>query len=366
MKVNNKTVNPTSKTHRYRVYVLNVYTLKHILNYITQKNKYQEANPFINALVMCDDNTTDSIIEFRKTIYPICKIDLGYAFGFNKTALSFDNVKDYNNNIKLLQKNIKDDIISLTDNMLNYIKLRKHVYIDNIVKFKNQNEQNNNIEQFLNYYNEFKRNRRQNINSSLKYMDITSEEKMIDIPIKHIQLDALPLTDSSNSFLENLFIAVLNELLKETEEFKNSGAISPLNYILKEPIYKNYKNFIHDYRLTKDENFSSTNIHTTNIVKYFTDLTWRLTLGKYFSDSSTLHETGNQWFKNVLNNEEFVNIEKTILQKLLLKFVKEKQVIHTSINSEFYNNIKANAKLFEIFQQLFIYMNYGSNIYGLY
>lgn len=352
-----------------RVFVLNIYALRHMLKFITANNSTRDSRAFINALLACDDHSTLAVSDFRSTIYPICRIDLGYRFGFNKTKLSYDYVGAYNKEIPILKDAIESEIISLSNNMMDYIKLRKHVYIQNIKDFTNDQEQNNNIDQFLQYYNTYKQNRKKNINATLKYNDVISDQIIVDMPEKNFYLDNLPEVSPSQPFVQNLFVSILKIQMNQFNEIQKSTNATVADYVQPTPVYDSYKSFIDDYKMARDENFvNATSTHTHKIVNYFTDLTWKLVVGKYYLYADNLaNDPNSRWMVDLLNNNDLLKVERCIMQKLLLKYTNQKQKIRTSINSQFYDDIRdVDSKLFDIFQQLFILVNYGNDINGLF
>lgn len=363
-----RTQKQSQKKNR-RLYVLNVYSLKYIHNYILKNTSTERGNPFRYALIMCDDKTTQTVTDFRATIFPICKIDLGYSLGFNKSKFSFRTVGEYNKNIDHLNKIIKKDILSLSNKMVDYIKLRKHVYVKNIVNFTNDVEKHNNVEQFIEYYNEYVNNRKTNINSLINYMEIPSVNTVLDMSIKKFILDDLPERNPERPFVENLVIEVLYKLLKETNELiLSNNSINITDYIQKTPIFESYENFVKVYRIAKLNNFrNGIDADTEKIINYFKDLIWKLAAGKYIlTDDNLKNNPSNAWLIDLLNNENMLNVELTILRKFFNHYVTYKQTSHTSINSKFYNYVDSDALIYKLFKQMYILINYGNNIYGLY
>lgn len=350
-----------------RVFVLNIYALRKMYTYVKKYMNNSLAIPYRNALIACDDLTTLSVIKFRSTIFSMCRVDLGYGLGFNKAKFSFNTKEEYNNVNQNLKKSIETQILSLTSNMTDYIRLRGHVSIENIVKFTNEAEQNNNIEQFLVYYNGLKQNQKTNINSSIRYSDVAMNSKIFDIGIKSFTLDNLPTISPDKPFVDNLFISVLSGLLEDSDKLNRSTTESVANFIQQIPIYNNYENFINDYKLARLENFSNPDEeHTKKITQYFRDLAWKLSIGLYvMNNESTKLDPGNAWLVDLLENNKNLVVETQILRRLISKYTKEKQVIRTSINPNFYSALDNDSNIFEIFKQLYILINYGNDIYGL-
>lgn len=360
----------TDKQAKYkRVFVLNIYALRKMYKHINRyENEDERSVPYRNALIACNDVVTLSVAKYRSIIFPMCRVDLGYGFGFNTAKFSFKSIKEYNNANQQLKKSIENEILSLTNNMTDYIKLRGHVSIGNIVKFTNETEQDNNIEQFLVYYNDLKRNRKTNINSYIRYSDIAMNNKIIDMGVKSFTLDSLPTISPDKPFVDNLFVSVLVGLLEDSNKLQKSTTESVANFIQQIPIYNNYEHFISDYNVARTGNFANANDESTKkITQYFRDLTWKLAIGMYvMGNENTKLDAGNTWLVDLLENDKNLELETQILRKLITKYAKEKQTMRTSINSKFYSTIDNDSKIFEIFKQLYILINYGSVIYGLY
>lgn len=360
--------------------VLNIYALRHLVKYIFSKMKKiddprvkvtvkktvskarpkpklkfkPDTNPicFIKAFVMCHNRATDMVVSQRQIMCNICREDLGYNFNFNKTNFKYNSHLEYDRNNKKIETSIQKTILALTKNMLDYIKVRRHVVVDNIVEFKNEVEQNENIEQFLIYFNEYKKNRKINVNSSLKYKNTLTHDKIYGLPFKEIDFNNIPQVLPTAPFQQNLFVLVL----KKINEIKSSGE----SYFLTEqPVYDNYNDFVLDYTILKNNNFDTkTNqARQDRMVKYFVNLIYLILAIR----------TNSMGDADIYNNDKYLVIEKTLLQHTILRLSKNENNMRASINSKIYTELSKNKTLLnDILQQLFILLNYGTDAYGLF
>lgn len=331
-----------------RIHVLNIHALR---QYLRQMRNYN-TNAFNNGLIACDDQIADMVARFRDKIYCICKIDLGYQFGFNKETFEFDNVQAFNKATKAIKSDIEKKILDMTHKMLNYISLRKHVYINNIVDFTNDEEQTKNINQFIEYYKAYIYNRKHNVKSSLLYVEKYKHENIFDpLPTKFV-LDGLIKRNGSDDFLYNLFSEVLVMLERPGNED------TPL--VSKTPLYNSRNQLLSDYAMAKADNLKTKDFPPrTRLVQYLTQLILRIAMsrGIYGTDEK---------FSEILNDPTYNKVEKNILRSIIQLYGNKNVNTHLRQNSKFYNSIKDEpAQLLSIFKDLFVYLNYGHKINGL-
>lgn len=326
------------------LHVLNIYALKHLVK--SKKKHYP-----LNILIMCSDNVTDIVAEYRQKIFCICKIELSYKLKFNTVSdFEFSTIERYNNEITRLSNNAQSTVKTLSEKMLDYIKIRRHNYIYNIIEFKNEKERDNNVQVFINYYNNYAHNRKVNINNSLEFITPTDDFNLFDPLPKKIEINNiidLKINPNGNYFY-NLYLSVMHVFLT------NKKNISPT------PVYNLKKNLISDFELSKRDNFHTNDYKPTiNIVNYLEQLLKRYII---VLQNKNLNEN-----LDFVNNKKYLKIERDILQAIVLDTQKNKIASFLNLNSSIYyvNTKGSKLLLMNILNKLFILLQYGGIIKGL-
>lgn len=326
------------------LHVLNIYTLRQLV--ASKKGRYA-----LDILIMCSDNVTDIVQNYRKKIFCICKIDLSYQFKFNSIAdFEYFSPEKYNSENIILSNNVKSTIRSLSAKMLGYIKLRRHIYIDNIIEYKTEAERDNNVQVFINYYNKYIENRKVNLNNSLNFEINTERYDLFDPLPKTINIEDIINLNVSNSqsYIWNLYLTVMNKFLSDKEN---------IEFL---PIYNKKHYLIDDFNVSKSDNFEDHDCkQTKKIILYF----WQLLR----SHNSSLLNYNKDAAKFYMNSAKYLKVDKEILQSIINN-ARSKNKIKSFLNLHpeiYYNLVKENTLLSDILKQLFILLQYGSVINGI-